>query len=52
MNSRIKSYNYGSVDASNKPNLIYIIDGGVKIKQKAIKTVCLFKFLPIMIGVY
>jgi hypothetical protein len=52
VNSRIKSYNYGSVDASNKPNLIYIIDGGVKIKQKAIKTVCLFKFLPIMIGVY
>jgi hypothetical protein len=52
VNSRIKSYNYGSVDASNKPNLIYMIDGSVKIKQKAVKNVCLFKYLPFIIGVY
>ena len=52
INSRIKSFNYGNTDIKNRPNLLFIPDKntGVKIKQKAAKTVCLFKLLPFFIG--
>jgi hypothetical protein len=50
INSRIKSFDYGSVDFKNKPNLLNRIDGKIKIKQKAAKMACLFKLLPFIIG--
>jgi hypothetical protein len=52
LNERTKSFNYGNIDIKKRPNLLFIPDKstGVKIKQKAAKTVCLFKLLPFMIG--
>jgi hypothetical protein len=50
INSRIKSFDYGSVDFKNKPNLLNRIDGKIKIKQKAAKMACFFKLLPFIIG--
>jgi hypothetical protein len=50
INSRIKSFDYGSVDFKNKPNLLNRIDGKIKIKQKAAKMACLFILLPFIIG--
>jgi hypothetical protein len=54
LNARIKSFNYGNTDIGNRPNLLFMPDKstGVKIKQKAAKTACLFKLLPFMIGKY
>jgi hypothetical protein len=52
LNNRIKSFNYGTTDINNRPNLLSIPDKttGIKIKQKVAKTVCLFKLVPFMIG--
>jgi hypothetical protein len=54
LNGRIKSFNYGSTDFKNRPNLVYLNkqdkSAGIKIKQKAAKTLCLFKLLPFIIG--
>ena len=50
INSRIKSFNYGSNDIKNKPNLLFISEKMVKCKQKAAKMSCLFKLLPFIIG--
>jgi hypothetical protein len=54
LNARIKSFNYGNTDIGNRPNLLFMPDKstGVKIKQKAAKTACLFKLLPFMLGKY
>jgi len=46
LNARIKSFNYGNTDFGNRPNLLFMPDKstGVKIKQKAAKTACLFNY--------
>ena len=54
LNSRIKSFDYGSTDFKNKPNVVFINKqdktAGIKVKQKAAKTVCFFKLLSFIIG--
>ena len=51
INSRINKFQYGSTDLNNKPNLLYMCDKSVKVKQKAAKMACLFKLLPFIIGI-
>ena len=51
LNARIASFNYSSIDASNKPNLIIVnIDKSLKLKNKAAKFSCLFRLLSFIIG--
>ena len=51
LNARIASFNYSSIDAANKPNLIIInADKSLKMKNKAAKFSCLFRLLAFIIG--
>lgn len=50
LNERIHFLNYGSVEKINKPSPILIDGSTFKVKENAIKTCTLFRFLPFLIG--
>jgi len=46
LNDRIHMFNYGQVEKRNKPNSILSEGSSLRVKDKAINTYCLFRFLP------
>lgn len=50
LNKRIKCFNYGIIEAANKPCPIVLTKQGNLIGQRAAQTCCLLMYLPLIIG--